>query len=154
MSVILTSFKLVFSLYILTYPLFTSVIFALYWQWLYAFHSLISLLLTHSTSLGIYCPLFSLCHPGPNRISNIIFKKCSDLLVPWMGHFFRATFNLKFPPNEWLTSKTVVIRNPGRPPPLLHCMTTMATASLKCVLMPMCEHCEVIISILSILFFL
>ena len=53
--------------------------------------------------------------PGPNGISNIVFKNCSDLLVPWMGHFFRATFELKFFPNEWLTSKTVVIRKPGRP---------------------------------------
>ena len=53
--------------------------------------------------------------PGPNGISNIVFKNCSDLLVPWMGHFFRATFELKFLPNEWLNSKTVVIRKPGRP---------------------------------------
>jgi len=53
--------------------------------------------------------------PGPNGISNIIFKKCADLLVPWMGPLFRATFELNFFPDEWLTSKTVVIRKPGRP---------------------------------------
>ena len=53
--------------------------------------------------------------PGPNGISNIVFKKCPDILVPWMGHLFRATFELKFFPNDWLTSKTVVIRKPGRP---------------------------------------
>ena len=47
--------------------------------------------------------------PGPNGISNIVFIKCTDQLVPWMGNLFRATFSLSFFPNEWLTSKTVVI---------------------------------------------
>ena len=47
--------------------------------------------------------------PGPNGISNVVFKKCADLLVPWMGPLFRATFELNFFPDEWLTSKMVVI---------------------------------------------
>ena len=39
-------------------PISTSVVFASHWQWLrYAFHLLISSLLTHCTSLGTYCPL-------------------------------------------------------------------------------------------------
>ena len=32
-----------------------------------------------------------------------------------MGNLFRATFSLSFFPDEWLTSKTVVIHKPGRP---------------------------------------
>ena len=51
--------------------------------------------------------------PGPNGVCNIVFIKCADQLVPWMGSLFRATFSLSFFPEEWLTSKTVVIRKPG-----------------------------------------
>ena len=47
-------------------PIFTSVIFASHWQWLrYAFHLLISSLLTYCTSLGTYCPLSSFCQYVP-----------------------------------------------------------------------------------------
>ena len=53
--------------------------------------------------------------PGPNGVYNIVFIKCSDILVPWMGHLFRVTFTLNHFPNEWLMSKTVVIRKPGCP---------------------------------------
>ena len=53
--------------------------------------------------------------PSPNGICNIAFIKCSDILVPWMGHLFRATFTLNYFPDEWLTSKTVVICNPRHP---------------------------------------
>jgi len=53
--------------------------------------------------------------PGPNGVSNVVFTKCADQLVPWMGHLFRATFEFNVFPTEWLTSKTVVIRKPGRP---------------------------------------
>ena len=53
--------------------------------------------------------------PGPNGMCNIAFIRCADQLVPWMGHLFRATFSLSVFPNEWLTSKTVVICKPGRP---------------------------------------
>ena len=53
--------------------------------------------------------------PGPNGICNVVFIKCADMLVQWMGHLFRATFTFHVFPDEWLTSKTVVIRKPGRP---------------------------------------
>jgi len=26
--------------------------------------------------------------PGPNGVSNVVFVKCTDQLVPWMGHLF------------------------------------------------------------------
>ena len=32
--------------------------------------------------------------PGPNGICNIVFIKCADQLVPWMGNLFRATFSV------------------------------------------------------------
>ena len=53
--------------------------------------------------------------PGLNGICNIVFIKNADILVPWMGHLFRATFSLNYFPESWLISKTVVIRKPGRP---------------------------------------
>ena len=53
--------------------------------------------------------------PSPNGICNVVFIKCSDILVPWMGHLFWVTFTLNHFPNEWLTSKTVIICKPGCP---------------------------------------
>lgn len=53
--------------------------------------------------------------PSPNGICNVTFIKCSDILVPWMGQLFQATFTLNYFPDEWLTSKTVVICKPGWP---------------------------------------
>jgi len=50
---------------------------------------------------------------GPNNICNVVFTKCADQLVPWMGHLFRAIFELNVFPSEWLMSKTVVIQKPG-----------------------------------------
>ena len=51
----------------------------------------------------------------PNSVCSIVFIKCADQLVPWMGNLFRATFSLSFFPDEWLTSKTVVIQKPSHP---------------------------------------
>jgi len=53
--------------------------------------------------------------PGPNGICNIVFIRCADQLVPWMGSLFQATFSLVIFPNKWLTSKTVVIWKPSHP---------------------------------------
>ena len=84
--------------------------------------------------------------PGPNSICHIIFIKTSDILVPWMGHLFRATFLLNYFPEEWLTSKTVVIRKPGhpnyglpkayRPIALLDTMSTILSACVAVVSYP------------------
>jgi hypothetical protein len=52
--------------------------------------------------------------PGLNGISNIIFMKCADLLVPYMAPIFRATFTLETYPDEWKCSSTIVLRKPGR----------------------------------------
>ena len=53
--------------------------------------------------------------PGPNGICNCVYKQCADLLVPYMGPLFRATFTLNHYPDEWKLSSTVVLRKPGRP---------------------------------------
>lgn len=53
--------------------------------------------------------------PGPNGICNCVYKNCSDLLVPYMGPIFRATFALEHYPEDWKLSSTVVLRKPGRP---------------------------------------
>jgi len=39
--------------------------------------------------------------PGPDGISNSVFTHCADLLTPWLGKLFRATFRLNHYPNEW-----------------------------------------------------
>jgi len=51
--------------------------------------------------------------PGLNGISNIIFMKCADLLVPYMAPIFRATFTLETYPDEWKCSSMIVLRKPG-----------------------------------------
>ena len=53
--------------------------------------------------------------PGPDGIPNVIYKRCADLLLPFLGPLFRATFQLQYYPNEWKTYTTIVLRKPGRP---------------------------------------
>ena len=53
--------------------------------------------------------------PGPDSISNSVFTHCADLLVPWLGKLFRATFHLKYYPEEWKIYDTTVLRKPGKP---------------------------------------
>jgi hypothetical protein len=53
--------------------------------------------------------------PGPNQISNSVYTHCADILVPFLGRLFRATFHLKHYPECWKLYSTVVIRKPGKP---------------------------------------
>ncbi|KIM65155.1 hypothetical protein SCLCIDRAFT_113501, partial [Scleroderma citrinum Foug A] len=53
---------------------------------------------------------------GPNGICNVMFIKTSDILVPWMGHLFRASFSLNYFPEDWLTSKIIVVQKPSHQP--------------------------------------
>jgi hypothetical protein len=39
--------------------------------------------------------------PGPDGISNSVFTHCTDVLVPWLGRLFRATFHLCYYLNTW-----------------------------------------------------
>ncbi|KAG2072177.1 hypothetical protein BDR04DRAFT_947538, partial [Suillus decipiens] len=47
--------------------------------------------------------------PGLNGISNIVFMKCTDLLVPYMAPIFRAMFTLETYPDKWKCSSTIVL---------------------------------------------
>lgn len=78
--------------------------------------------------------------PGLNGVSNVVFKKCADLLVPQMGPIFRATFTLGVYPTEWKCSSTIVLRKPGRPDysvpkayRLITLLDTMAKILSSCV---------------------
>ena len=80
--------------------------------------------------------------PGPNGVCNIVFTKCADQLVLWMGHLFRATFELNVFPNEWLMSKTVVIHKPGQPnysAPKAYCPIALLDTMLKILSMCVTE---------------
>ncbi|TFY52367.1 hypothetical protein EVJ58_g10059 [Rhodofomes roseus] len=52
--------------------------------------------------------------PGPDGIPNEVYKRCSDILLPFLGRLFRATFDLRYYPDAWKESLTVVLRKPGR----------------------------------------
>jgi ribonuclease HI len=52
--------------------------------------------------------------PGENGIPNVLIKQCADILLPYIGPLFRATFELKTYPAEWKDSITRVLRKPGR----------------------------------------
>ena len=47
--------------------------------------------------------------PGPNSIPNIVLKQCIDVLLPYIGPLFRATFMLGVYPCEWKDSTTKVL---------------------------------------------
>ncbi|CCM06887.1 uncharacterized protein FIBRA_09197 [Fibroporia radiculosa] len=52
--------------------------------------------------------------PGPDNIPNEVYKQCVDMLILHIGWLYSATFDLKYYPNEWKNSKTIVLRKPGR----------------------------------------
>lgn len=70
--------------------------------------------------------------PGPDSISNFIFTHCTDLLVPWLGILFQATFKLAYYPDGWKVYDMMVTHKPGKPDytlanmhrPLALCKTT------------------------------
>ncbi|EJF56325.1 hypothetical protein DICSQDRAFT_24869, partial [Dichomitus squalens LYAD-421 SS1] len=71
--------------------------------------------------------------PGPDGIPNEVYTHCDVTLTPILGRLFRATFDLKYYPDAWKISDTVVLRKPGktdyttaksyRPIALLDCMS-------------------------------
>jgi hypothetical protein len=44
----------------------------------------------------------------------VLIKQCIDILLPYIGLLFRATFELKTYPAEWKDSITKVLRKPGK----------------------------------------
>ncbi|QRV81841.1 RNA-directed DNA polymerase from mobile element jockey [Ceratobasidium sp. AG-Ba] len=53
--------------------------------------------------------------PGPDGIPNCVFINCADVLVPLLIPLYQATFTLKYYPQAWRESITVVLRKPGKP---------------------------------------
>lgn len=53
--------------------------------------------------------------PGPNGVVNIFYKETCDLLTPHLRPIFRSTFSLRYYPDEWKVSRTIVLRKPSRP---------------------------------------
>jgi len=50
--------------------------------------------------------------PGADGISNVVFIRCEDLLIPYLGPLYRATFEHSIYPKEWKDSRTIVVRKP------------------------------------------
>lgn len=82
--------------------------------------------------------------PGPDGIPNEVYRHCEPTLTPLLGKIFRATFELKYYPEEWKASDTVVLRKPGktdytvakayRPVALLSCMSKILSRCVADVL--------------------
>ncbi len=51
---------------------------------------------------------------APGTIPNCVLKEAADLLVPWLGSLFRATFNLEYYPESWARTATIVLKKPGK----------------------------------------
>ena len=52
---------------------------------------------------------------GPDRHSNSLYIQCRELLVPHLGPYYHATFELKFYPPGWKYSTTAVLRKADKP---------------------------------------
>ena len=47
--------------------------------------------------------------------SNSVLIYAKDLLVPHLGPLFQATHSLKYYPEEWSLTKTLVLKKPSKP---------------------------------------
>ena len=57
--------------------------------------------------------------PGPSGIPNAVITKCRDVLVPFLGPIYRATFALGVYPTAWKVTSTIALPKPGKPDYLL-----------------------------------
>ncbi|KNZ72486.1 hypothetical protein J132_02997 [Termitomyces sp. J132] len=53
--------------------------------------------------------------PGPDRVPNVVLKRCSNTLVDHLHYIFRAVMELEVYHKEWLVSTMLVLCKPGRP---------------------------------------
>src|ERR1700678_68322 len=53
--------------------------------------------------------------PGINGIPNSVLINCAELITPYLGHIFRATFDLEHYPKQWKRFITAAVRKPGKP---------------------------------------
>jgi hypothetical protein len=72
-------------------------------------------LITEQTIIQAIAKLSPYKAPGPDGICNVVFKQCSDLLLPHLLSIFKAVFNLETFYAPWRDFTTVVLRKPGRP---------------------------------------
>ena len=82
--------------------------------------------------------------PGPDGVPNEVYKHSRELLTPILGRLFRATFRLRYYPEAWKISTTVVLQKPGkpdytvakayRPVALLNCMSKILSRCVADVL--------------------
>ncbi|KAJ8579809.1 hypothetical protein M405DRAFT_699477, partial [Rhizopogon salebrosus TDB-379] len=93
--------------------------------------------------------------PGLDGICNIVFKCCTNLLLPWhLLQLFRAVFTLKTYCAPWRDFTTVVLRKPGkpdytvagayRPIALLNSMCKLLTAIVADQMTYLLEHHELL----------
>ena len=52
---------------------------------------------------------------APGTAPNCVLKETKDMILPYLGPLFRATFTLEYYPEEWAQTRTVVLKKPGRP---------------------------------------
>lgn len=81
---------------------------------------------------------------GPDGIPNEVYKRCSDILLPFLGPLFRATFTLDYYPDTWKISDTVVLKKPKRddyslpgsyrPIALLNCLSKILSGCVAKIL--------------------
>lgn len=53
--------------------------------------------------------------PGPDNIPNVVFTKCTDLLIHRLYHIFMAILKSSFYYEPWKQFTTVVLCKPGKP---------------------------------------
>ena len=50
-----------------------------------------------------------------NKIPNVVFKECTDTLMPYLLHIFHAMFKLQMYFDQWREIFTCMLRKPGKP---------------------------------------
>ncbi|KAE9399071.1 hypothetical protein BT96DRAFT_821076, partial [Gymnopus androsaceus JB14] len=50
----------------------------------------------------------------PGSIPNVLFLKANEFIIPHLGPIYRATFTLRYFPDDWVLNQTIVIRKPGK----------------------------------------
>jgi ribonuclease HI len=51
---------------------------------------------------------------SPGTPSNDLLRNCADLLAPFIGPLYRATFSINYYPPAWARTETMVTRKPGK----------------------------------------
>ncbi|KIL54441.1 hypothetical protein M378DRAFT_52596, partial [Amanita muscaria Koide BX008] len=51
----------------------------------------------------------------PGTFPNSIFKQTENLIMPFIGPLYRATFSLKHYPEEWAKTTTIVLKKGDKP---------------------------------------